>query len=97
MNAADDVKATIASILKVAPDQLKSETQLSELGADSLDMIEMVFMFEERFNIDMVFEAKESTFAVKLKNSDGVDHEVEINTVGDIIRTVQQIIDAKVG
>lgn len=96
MDVADDIKRTVAKVLKTDPDQLKPESKLSEFAADSLDVIELVFLLEEKFDISIVFEAKETSFIVKL-NRAGKVQEVEFDTVGDIIRTVQQLVDAKVG
>ena len=96
MDAADEIKGIIGKVLKIEPGALKAESRLSELAADSLDLIEMVYMFEERFDISMELEARESAFAVKIKR-DGQVQNVEFNTVGEIVDVVRQIVDAKVG
>ena len=96
MDAADEIKGIIGKVLKIEPGALKAESRLSELAADSLDLIEMVYMFEERFDISMELEARESSFAVKIKRNGQVQN-VEFNTVGEIIDVVRQIVDAKVG
>ena len=56
----------------------------------------LVNMFEERFDISMELEARESSFAVKIKRGAQVQN-VELDTVGDIVDAVRQIVDAKVG
>lgn len=96
MDAADEIKGIIGKVLKIEPGALKAESRLSEMAADSLDLIEMVYMFEERFDISMELEARESSFAVKIKRNGQVQN-VEFNTVGEIIDVVRQIVDAKVG
>lgn len=96
MDAADEIKGIIGKVLKIEPGALKAESRLSELAADSLDLIEMVYMFEERFDISMELEARESSFGVKIKRNGQVQN-VEFNTVGEIIDVVRQIVDAKVG
>ena len=94
LDIANDIKLIIAKVLKVDPDQIKAESLLSELAADSLDVIELVFLFEEKFDISIVVQAKGSSFTAKMGHGDQVRH-VQFNTVGEIIQTVQQIIDAK--
>jgi acyl carrier protein len=96
VDAADEIKGIIGKVLKIEPGALKAESRLSEMAADSLDLIEMVYMFEERFDISMELEARESSFAVKIKRNSQVQN-VEFNTVGEIIDVVRQIVDAKVG
>lgn len=96
MDVAEEIKGIIGKILKVDPDTLKPESKLSELAADSLDLIEMVYSFEERFDITIELEAKESSFVVKMKRGEQVQT-VEFTTVGDVVQAVQQIVAAKVG
>jgi acyl carrier protein len=96
MDVTDDIKRTVAKVLKTEPDQLKPESKLSDFAADSLDVIELVYLLEEKFDISIVFAAKESSFVVKL-NRAGKAQEVEFDTVGDIINAVQQLVDAKAG
>jgi acyl carrier protein len=48
------VKEIIARRLKIAPEELTGETRLVEdLGRDSLDLIDLVFEFEEVFHIEI--------------------------------------------
>ena len=47
------VHNTIAEHLGVAKDQIQMDKNISESGADSLDLIELVMEFEERFNIEL--------------------------------------------
>jgi acyl carrier protein len=48
------VKEIIARRLKVAPEELRGDTRLVEdLGRDSLDLIDLVFEFEEVFHLDI--------------------------------------------
>jgi len=95
VDVADEIKGIIGKILKIDPEALKADSRLSELEADSLDLIEIVYSFEERFDITMELEARESSFAVKMKYGGRVQR-VEFNTVGEIIDVVQQIVDQKV-
>lgn len=47
------VHTTIAEHLGVAKDQIRIDKNISESGADSLDLIVLVMEFEERFNIEL--------------------------------------------
>lgn len=95
VDVTDDIQGIIGKVLKIEPGRLTAETRLSEFAPDSLDVMEMVFMFEEKFDISMVLEPTKSSFTVKLERGGQVQH-AEFNTVGEIIQTVQQIVDAKV-
>jgi acyl carrier protein len=58
MRSKDEVAAAVREIfkqtLKVEPDKLKSGVNLKEdLKLDSLDMIEVVYEVEERFNVQI--------------------------------------------
>ena len=46
------VKAAISELVEVGPDDITLESRLKEdLGADSLDLVEMVMCLEAQFNI----------------------------------------------
>jgi acyl carrier protein len=49
----DEVRDIIASKLSVDPDSIKPESSfIDDLGADSLDLADLVMAIEERFQID---------------------------------------------
>jgi acyl carrier protein len=48
------VKAVTARVLKLNPDEIKAEDNFTaDLGAESVQSIELVAMFEEEFGIEM--------------------------------------------
>jgi len=50
----DDVKEVVVEQLNVNPDEVKEESKFVEdLGADSLDVVELVMALEEKFNIEI--------------------------------------------
>lgn len=50
----DRIKAVTARILKLDPETIKSEHSFTaDLGAESVQSIELVAMFEEEFGIEM--------------------------------------------
>ncbi len=63
----DKVKKIISEQLDVAADGVKSESSFVEdLGADSLDTVELVMAFEEEFEIEIPDEEAEKITTVKL-------------------------------
>ena len=76
------VKAVTAQVLKIDSDQIKSEDNFTaDLGAESVQSIELVAMFEEEFGIEMDEDAALSVetvgtavdFITKVCKEQGVD------------------------
>jgi acyl carrier protein len=81
---AERVKAVTARVLKVPPEQIRPEQSFAEdLGAESVQSIELVAMFEEEFGIEMDEDAALSVetvgaaveFITKVCKEQGVDVE----------------------
>jgi len=71
MSVFDDVKATIVEQLGVDEEEVKLESKFVEdLGADSLDTVELVMAMEEKFGIDIPDTDAEKIASVK----DAVDY-----------------------
>lgn len=50
----EDVKEIIVEQLSVAPEKVTEEAKfIDDLGADSLDIVELIMAFEEKFNIEI--------------------------------------------
>ena len=59
------VKAIIVDQLDVNPEQVTSEARfIDDLGADSLDTVELVMAFEEEFNVEVPDEDAEKLQSV---------------------------------
>jgi acyl carrier protein len=59
------VKKIVAEHLSVEADKITSESSfVDDLGADSLDQVELVMAFEEEFNIEIPDEAAEKIVRV---------------------------------
>ena len=76
------VKAVTARVLKIDPEQIKPEHSFTvDLGAESVQSIELVAMFEEEFGIEMDEDAALSVetvsnaveFITKVCKEQGVD------------------------
>ena len=60
MSVADKVKEIIVEQLSVEADQVTTEASFTDdLGADSLDIVELVMAFEEEFDIEIPDEDAE--------------------------------------
>ncbi len=62
----DDVKAIVVEQLNVNADEVKEESKFVEdLGADSLDVVELVMALEEKFDIEIPDDEAEKIVTVK--------------------------------
>jgi len=62
----DEVKEVVVEQLNVNPDEVKLESDFVEdLGADSLDVVELVMALEEKFEIEIPDEDAEGIKTVK--------------------------------
>ena len=54
----DKIKAVLAEQLEVEPDTITRETDLmNDLGADSLDLVELIMTLEEEYGISAIDES----------------------------------------
>ena len=61
----DDVKAVIAEELEVEESQITMESQIvDDLGADSLDVVELIMRLEEKFDVEIPDEDAEKIQSV---------------------------------
>ena len=66
MAVADKVKSIIADQLGVDADEVKPDASFTDdLGADSLDIVELVMAFEEEFDIEIPDDDAEQIATVK--------------------------------
>ena len=66
MSTFDKVKAITVEQLSVDADDVKMEsTFIDDLGADSLDIVELIMAFEEEFNVEIPDEVAEKIRTVK--------------------------------
>ena len=71
MSTFETVKRIVVDQLQVAADDVKIDsTFIDDLGADSLDIVELIMAFEEEFNIEIPDEITEKIKTVK----DAVDY-----------------------
>jgi acyl carrier protein len=71
----DQVKKIVVEQLGVEPDEVQmTSTFVDDLGADSLDIVELIMAFEEEFNIEIPDEKAE-----KIKTVEDVVKYIESN------------------
>lgn len=62
----EKLKKVIAEVLSVDPDEIKLEsTFMDDLGADSLDVFQIIMGIEEEFDIEIPAEKAESITTVE--------------------------------
>jgi acyl carrier protein len=62
----EKLKKVIADVLNVDPDEITMETTfIDDLGADSLDVFQIIMGIEEEFDIEIPAEDAESTATVE--------------------------------
>ncbi len=67
----DEVKEVVVEQLNANPDEVKEDSKFVEdLGADSLDVVELVMALEEKFDIEIPDEDAEKIATVK----DAIDY-----------------------
>jgi acyl carrier protein len=60
-NTYEAVKQALADQLRLDPSAIKPESLITDdLGADSLDAVELIFALEERYGVDIEAEDAES-------------------------------------
>lgn len=66
MTIADRVKKIIVDHLMIKADKVVDQASfIEDLGADSLDLVELVMHFEEEFNIEIRDDDAEQIFTVR--------------------------------
>lgn len=77
----DEILDIVAQKAMIDRSKLTAEAKLSDLSVSSLDMVEVVFALEDKFGIEMPFNANTSAS--------------EFTTVGDVIALVKKQLAAK--
>ncbi len=62
----DKLKEILVDILGVKAEDIKAESKfIDDLGADSLDLVELIMAFEDKFGIEISDEDAEKIITVK--------------------------------
>tara|TARA_E500000331_G_C17229595_1_gene702010 strand:+ start:1325 stop:1588 length:264 start_codon:yes stop_codon:yes gene_type:complete len=73
-----DIFEIIAEKAAVERKKIVSGASLQELEIESLEVVEIIFAIEEKFDIHVPFNAN--------------DQDLEFNTVGDVVKAVENLI-----
>jgi acyl carrier protein len=94
MEIVDEVRQVIAKTLKIPADQLASDTRLDDIGAESLDVIEIVFELEEKFGITIPYQAFDGT-QPRRQGTEPELGKLELNTIEQVANAVKTLVEAK--
>ena len=65
-NVESEVKKIVVEHLGIDESKVNPESKfIDDLGADSLDTVELVMAFEEKFNVEIPYDAAETILTVK--------------------------------
>jgi acyl carrier protein len=79
----NDVVAIIAKKKRVEKPTVELSDRLEDLGLESLDAVEMIFDLEEKFDIEIPYNANTN------------NPRTEFETVGDVVKSIQNLVDKK--
>ena len=82
-----DVGSTVTEIIsaKMSPppaEPLQPDAKLADLGIASLDIVEIIFELEERFDIEIPYNANQASGA-------------DFGTVGEVVAAVEGLVASK--
>jgi len=79
-SAAEDILEMITGRISPTSDALQLSEPLDKLGLDSMQVVELIFDIEEKFDINLPVNA---------------NMDIESKTVGDLIQAVDKLVAAK--
>ena len=82
-DVASDVIAIIAKKKRVEKPTVELSDRLEDLGLESLDAVEMIFDLEEKFDIEIPYNANTN------------NPRAEFDTVGDVVKLLKKLVDKK--
>lgn len=66
MSIFETIKNVIVEVLDIAPEEITLESSFTDdLGADSLDVVEMLMLLEEKYELEIPEEVAENMKTVK--------------------------------
>ena len=80
---ASDVVAIIAKKKRVDKPTVELSDRLADLGLESLDAVEMIFDLEEKFDVQIPYNANTN------------NPKTEFETVGDVVAAVEKLVAQK--
>ena len=81
MTVASDVIEIIQKKVRSGKTEITLDDKLADLGLESIDAIEMIFDLEEKFDIQIPYNANNPEFP--------------LDTVGDVVKAIEAIVAKK--
>jgi acyl carrier protein len=82
-DVARDVIAIIAKKVRVNHPKIEMSDRLQDLGLESLDAVEMIFDLEEKFDVEIPYNANTN------------NPRTEFDTVGDVVSAIENLVANK--
>jgi acyl carrier protein len=82
-DVARDVIAIIAKKVRVNHPKIEMSDRLQDLGLESLDAVEMIFDLEEKFDVEIPYNANTN------------NPRTEFDTVGDVVSAIENLVAKK--
>jgi acyl carrier protein len=83
---AGEIIEVVGKQAKADPATITRDTELADLNLESLDTIELIFALEEKFDIEIPYNANEAGSAG-----------ISFTSVGDVIDAVSKLIEKQKG
>ncbi len=65
MSTLDDISRIIAKIVHCSPEEIRMETAMKDVKADSLHWVQIIVAAETTFNIEMEIEQMKTMFTIE--------------------------------
>lgn len=93
MDVRNEVKLIVSKQLKIPIELLTPDVRLQDLGAESLDFVEVLFELEEKFDISIPFNANQTAWKVGSETNDGSI--LLKSTIEELANLVERIVAKK--
>jgi acyl carrier protein len=90
----DEVGQIVARELKIPLERLTPDTPLQDLGVESLDLIELIFALEDKFDISIPYNA--NTGETTGRGGSTKTGTGKFTTIAQISAAVKGLLDAKI-
>jgi acyl carrier protein len=93
----EGIKLIIAQVLAIPIERLRDDMTLEELGAASIDIVEIAYEIEEKFDISIPIKPSERSLQVNAETEALESMELAFKTIAEFARMVNSLLEAKSG
>jgi acyl carrier protein len=97
VDAIEEIKAILAKVLGVPIEQIRDDASLEDLGAASIDIVEILYEIEEKFDISISIKPSEPSLQVKSETGALETTELGLMTIVELAYAVNSLVAAKRG